>query len=194
MKSISQSATLEPPEAGRVVRVFGHSPVFPTNQMGILQRRISLKSKLFLVALFVCSTSMSYAQTTGQRVFQTFQASFNGQSFVSTTAFTVPLGKRLVIEHISAVANVTPTPRLISFSLRLIDSNNTFLGEHFLPIPAGVSFDPVGSARVIYSLSQPFRMFVDAGQRVFFNAHLTGSSLTTNDRIACTMSGFLVNA
>jgi hypothetical protein len=157
-----------------------------------------MKSKLFLIinilAFLVCSTGTSYAQTSGQRFFQTFQANFIGQLFVNTTLFTVPSGKRLVIEHVSGVANVTPTPRLVSFSLRLRDSNDSLLGEHFLPIPEGVSFDPVGSARVIYSLSQPLRMFVDAGQRVGCNASLTGSSLTGNDRMVCTISGFLVNA
>lgn len=111
---------------------------------------------------------------------------------ISSDEYTVPEGKRLVLEHVSAQARLNSGDRLTSMALALLRPNGVTLGSHYLPTPAGVSNQPIGDD-VVFNISQPLRMYLDAGYKFMCQA-VRNTSLSGNSNVSCTVSGYLVDA
>ena len=95
----------------------------------------------------------------------------------TSTFYTVPAGKRLVIEYVNVVSNRPDDPNRYSFIL----VHNT-LFTNFSLVPDGSPY--VGS-------SQKVTLYADAGSQVTGFFQYTGSNASPN--IYCTISGHLVD-
>ena len=94
-----------------------------------------------------------------------------------STFYTVPAGKRLVIEYVNVVSNRPDDPNRYSF---ILVHNNLF--TNFSLVPDGSPY--VGS-------SQKVTLYADAGSQVTGFFQYTGSNASPN--IYCTISGHLVD-
>ena len=95
----------------------------------------------------------------------------------SSTFYTVPAGKRMVIEYVNVASNTFNDPNRYSFILV-----HNFLFTNFSLVPDGSPY--VGS-------SQKVTLYADAGSQVTGFFQYTGSNASPN--IYCTISGHLVD-
>jgi hypothetical protein len=104
---------------------------------------------------------------------QPYQAIASATSTTPVLITTVPSGKRLVIEYISALMNV-PSGRL-AFSLLAIQEGATLVFGHRLVLTKIGTPAPDIDA---YEVSQPFRMYLNAGQTLSLTLLTSNSSLS----------------
>ena len=127
----------------------------------------------------------------GEMYFQRLQ--INGAAVnTGSEQYAVPEGKRLVIEHVSALVNLNPSDRLTSAALVMYTPSGVTFGYHYLPVPAGVSNEPVGN-NMVYSISQPLRMYLDAGYKYKCQT-IRNTSVSGNISAVCMVSGYLIGA
>lgn len=109
--------------------------------------------------------------------FQPFQASANTSGAILVT---VPAGKRLVIEFVSG-SQVVPSSTQTDGSIQIR------AGGIFAHYATPLSVRPSGNNNTVYSVSQPMRMYVSAGQQlqVFFS----GAAILVNLNV----TGYYVN-
>jgi hypothetical protein len=102
---------------------------------------------------------------------------------VGVGSFTVPAGKRLVIEYVSA-NTILPTSQ--SFTL------GVFTG--FFHIFAPTYIGPVSQPnRNLLVVSQQTRLYINPGREVFFQACLDGENFSGTYLLALTISGYFVD-
>jgi hypothetical protein len=110
--------------------------------------------------------------------------------------FTVPAGKRLIVEHFSTEAFVASGTVVTRFVLGVaIPGSGVTNSLHFIAPSYTVSCgsDCAGPNQTISVASQPVRLYVDAGQQLTFNAAFS-APVGANTFMAASMSGYLVDA
>ena len=95
----------------------------------------------------------------------------------ATTFYTVPAGKRLVIEYVNVVSNTPNDPNRYSF---IVIHNTVF--TNFSLVPDGSPF---------VAASQKVTLFADAGSQVSGFFQYSGGNASPN--LYCTISGYLVD-
>lgn len=114
--------------------------------------------------------------------FFTFSTQFGNDS---ADAYTVPAGKRLVIEYVSASGKAGHGEVFISWAIHLGPT------VHYLtPILAGSGNDGFD----YFSASAPVRGYLDAGSQLFFDVERCQFCTTANASASYTVSGYLVDA
>ena len=96
---------------------------------------------------------------------------------------TVPQGKRLVIEYISALG-VVPTGQRVRVNIRIITSGR--FGTHALPLIPQGSFSGFDN----FSASLPVRLYADPGTLV--SGEASRDAGTGNGSLTLSISGYLV--
>jgi hypothetical protein len=110
--------------------------------------------------------------------------------------YTVPAGKRLVVEHFSSEAGVATTTSVGRFSLGIAPnaSNPGFvLFSHFLPPSFSAPCGLCSPNQVEVITNHPVRMYVEAGQTLVVNMTTNGAP-GPNAFIFVSVTGYLVNA
>ena len=98
-----------------------------------------------------------------------------GSNFV---LFTVPAGKRLVVEHFSSEVGILSTASLNRYVLGIAPEPNQPGNSIFAHFIAPTYHSPCGTCGSGYELfvaSQPIRMYVDAGQALVLNITFSGA-------------------
>ena len=100
----------------------------------------------------------------------------------------VPAGKRLVIEHVSANVAVDPTLNSAVLFELIAGPDSLPVGQHVFPTVAGTN----EGGQLHFTVSQPVRLYVDAGVGVHCLAHrdAAGGTFLAGP---CFISGSLVN-
>ena len=131
-------------------------------------------------------------ETIGQRVHQLLYETIpNGENGSTLTAFyQVPAGKRLVVEHVSALIYFPHGQQLRQALFYTLDSNGSQLDAHYLPIPVAVTDSSFNLD--FFSISLPLRQYVDAGMKVAVGA--ARDVPTGTGFVQFYFSGYLVNA
>ena len=83
--------------------------------------------------------------------------------------FTVPAGKRLVVEHFSSEVGIASTASVNRYAL-VTDQNFAFVAPAFHS-PCGTC----AGTTELFIASQPIRMYVDAGQALVVNITFSGA-------------------
>jgi hypothetical protein len=107
----------------------------------------------------------------------------DGVTIKDLDLFIVPAGKRLVIDHISANASV-PIGQKVSFYLGF---GGLFSVFHIL----GAQFNGTFPSSDRFFVSQPIRMYIQAGNTLTFKFERSGSSGLANFNV--TVTGYLVD-
>ncbi|HWC98429.1 MAG TPA: hypothetical protein VG456_16835 [Candidatus Sulfopaludibacter sp.] len=114
--------------------------------------------------------------------------------YTNIVMYTVPAGKRLVVEHFSSEAAIASTATIQRYALATTTNpqgSSNFV--HFVS-PGTVlvcSACYTGQSETI--ASQPIRMYVEPGQYLVANASYNGA-VGPNAFIAFAISGYLINA
>ena len=98
--------------------------------------------------------------------------------------FTVPAGKRLVVEHVTATIAVSPGQHAL---MNVMTTANGNQAVHFMsPTPQGewIGFQ-------VFGVSQPVRFYADAGTQVRLQANKNGTTGIGSATVS--LSGHLVN-
>jgi hypothetical protein len=104
--------------------------------------------------------------------------------------YVVPTGKRLIVEHFSSDASVMSGTLVSRYILGIAnDPQNpgTESFSHFIPAPAPLC----GTCPIV--VSQPIRMYVEAGQALVANVGF-GGVIGPTASVFVSASGYLVNA
>jgi hypothetical protein len=104
--------------------------------------------------------------------------------------YVVPAGKRLIVEHFSSEALVAAGTLLSRYALNVANNPQdpgTASFSHFIPAPS----PPCGACPIV--VSQPLRIYVEAGQALVANVGFTGVIGPTAS-VFVSVSGYLVNA
>jgi hypothetical protein len=116
-----------------------------------------------------------------------FNAGSNDSGAGRAVAFTVPAGKRLVIETISGQIFV-PTGQQVTITVGAqVGGSEAF---YFLPFDSKLANDPPNNDTYIGTFS--VRIYADAGNSVFLDVHRSSSQGDAQFGIV-TFSGYLVN-
>ena len=100
--------------------------------------------------------------------------SLNGPS--NFVLYTVPAGKRLVVEHFSSEVGVAPTTTVNRFGLGIINpsSPGSFRFSHFIAPAFSSPCGTCASNEVEVVASQPIHMYVEAGEDLVVNVTFSG--------------------
>jgi hypothetical protein len=166
-----------------------------------MHRRISLGLSIIFAALAGLALGQNAAAQTTRPIFLTRDIDrgtaqpVNGACTASFAAalgncvlFTVPAGKRLVVETVSYSVVVLPSQSLVSIVFGLNTVSQYFqVGS---PNLYAVSSAPYSNgAAVGYSASQPLRIYLDEGQAFAAGGSISGSNNYEQD---FSFSGYLV--
>ncbi len=110
--------------------------------------------------------------------------------------FTVPEGKRLVVEHFSSEVGIASTASVNRYSLGIapdpdVPGNVTF--AHFIPPSYHSPCSICGSGNELVVASQPIRMYVNSGKALVVNITFSGAVGDSAFGFFA-ISGYLVNA
>jgi len=113
-------------------------------------------------------------------------------AFADVTLFTVPAGKRLVIEHVSGFVQLPAGAQAIYSLKTAIDAS--YLGDvHFSGVQLDHLLGPATAAGDTFSVSNSLRLYADAGTTVVF--HVAVETATGNvSYVLASLSGYLVDA
>jgi hypothetical protein len=112
--------------------------------------------------------------------------------FADVTLFTVPAGKRLVIEHISGFVQL-PSGAQAIYSIKTAVDASYLGGVQFSEAHLDHLLGPVTQAGSVFSVSNSLRLYADAGTAVVFHVAVetAGGSVTY---VLASLSGYLVDA
>lgn len=113
--------------------------------------------------------------------------SFSGLT-ATGTLMTVPAGKRAVVEHFSCIDFLDAANNFVRMELSYT-LGGTLRQHQFIHTPVGAS---LASGINVWSLSQPVRLYADAGTAIQVRAIRRSS--TGSAGIECYVSGFYVDA
>lgn len=99
---------------------------------------------------------------------------------VQSDLYKVPPGKRLVVEYLSATVHEGSSAAGYNFQVTVTQGG----GQHY------ANFNEVPDAAPYSAVSQPVRLYADAGTTVTVDAYTSGQSATALD---FTLSGYLVD-
>jgi hypothetical protein len=112
------------------------------------------------------------------------------------TPFTVPVGKRLVIEYVSGNLNAVPSCNTAPRMELRTSVGGTTVNHYFSPENTGIVDELNGSGpERSYVLSRETRLYADPGSQVLAILHLSaspGCGYTTGD-FGLHVSGYLVD-
>jgi hypothetical protein len=118
-------------------------------------------------------------------VARTDQADFSSTNRVETgTIYTVPAGKRLVIEVVSGRAVVASGTKVRSTMVTRVASGS--MNTHLT-----WTLQSVEGTHQIFALTHPIRLYADAGTKVDITT--TRSTLANSGGITYSFSGYLIN-
>jgi hypothetical protein len=112
--------------------------------------------------------------------------------YADVVLFTVPAGKRLVIEHVSGFVTL-PAGTQALYSLKTATA-----GTYLVNVPyPGVALDhllgPVTQAGTAFSTSNALRLYADAGTDVVFHVFVVAGTGAI-DYVLASFSGYLIDA
>jgi hypothetical protein len=119
-------------------------------------------------------------------VFATKDFTLAGNGTQGAALYEVPAGKRLILEHVSALA-IAPSTSDIQLP-RILVTGGPGLQNHFL----AWTQQPANPAFKAYSLSQPIRMYISAGSTVSIQCGFNAASGEQGNAVGA-ISGYLVN-
>jgi hypothetical protein len=102
-------------------------------------------------------------------------------------SFSVPSGSELVIESVSARADLASGERAV------VELNVTTNGVTSLFIEIPLTFQITSSGIDTYTANQPVRLYADPGTSPALHAFLSGTSSTGVENFRITVSGYLVS-
>lgn len=110
-----------------------------------------------------------------------------GTSVIAGSLYTVPAGKRLVVEHVSAVCSVRTGTRLEYASIGTLPAGNGGPALYLIPVLTG----PSSLGGDSFVISQAVKFYVSAGEQLYVAAYET----TVTDGVGTfSFTGYLVNA
>ena len=115
-----------------------------------------------------------------------------GTPFADVTLFTVPAGKRLVIEHISGFVQLSGGAQAI-YSLKTAVDGSYLGGVQYSEVQLDHLLGPSTQAGGVSSVSNSVRLYADAGTSVVFHVAVETASGSVIYVLA-SLSGYLVDA
>jgi hypothetical protein len=111
--------------------------------------------------------------------------------FADVTLFTVPAGKRLVIEHVSGYVQL-PAGAQANYSLKTSIDPSYLGGVPYSGVHLDHLLGPAAQAGSVHSVSNSLRLYADAGTTVVFHVvvETAGGSVSY---VLASMSGYLVD-
>jgi hypothetical protein len=122
------------------------------------------------------------------RFFGQFAISYSSGANGISNVITVPAGKRLILEYVSANANLGDNHSLLALRLNLNNASDQLIGAHWLPTPPAIHSPVFGDS---VSISQPLRLEIDPGTKLSFQALQSDGGPGSVSLFA---TGFLINA
>ena len=113
---------------------------------------------------------------------------------LSALLYTVPAGKTLVVEYVSAWVTVGAGGKVYIGQLYNGNTASPLSGQVFL-IPTFTASADFGASDQVdqYVISQPLKYFVAGGDSITFSSHLDDGT-TSGSSATCTITGYLVDA